>query len=133
MSINQRQYQQLSEIGISLWQHRPEVFQHALSTQSNSEHKACYLKQNIESLATLSKQSFFTDILLALELSIGEVTAKKDHLDLGLFNWFFCADQGETSSIHYSDNKLISPSIELIRKSHALKKQLWQTITTNLL
>lgn len=132
MSINQRQYQQLSEIGISLWQHKPEAFQHTSSTKSNSAHNVCYLKQNNESLATLSKQTFFTDILLALELSIGEVTAQNDHLDLGLFNWFFCDDQDKSVSIHYSDNKLFSPSIELIRKSHVLKKQLWQTITTNL-
>jgi DNA polymerase III psi subunit len=61
------------------------------------------------------------------------VTARKDHLDLGLFNWFFYTEQNKTTVIHYSDNKLKSPSIELIRKSPALKKQLWQTITTNLL
>ncbi|MBL4765463.1 MAG: DNA polymerase III subunit psi [Colwellia sp.] len=133
MSINQRQYQQLSEMGISLWQHKPTAFQNISSTQNNSEYNIRYLKHNIESLAALSKQTFFTDILLALELSIGEVTAQTDHLDLGLFNWFFYADQDKTSSIHCADNKLISPSIELIRKSHALKKQLWQTITTNLL
>lgn len=133
MSINQRQYQQLTEMGISLWQHRPAAFQNTLSTQHNSEHDISYLKQDIESLNTLTQQTFFTDLLLTLELSVGEVTAQKDHLDLGLFNWFFYADENKTSSIHCADNKLVSPSIELIRKSPALKKQLWQTITTNLL
>ncbi|MBL4899014.1 MAG: DNA polymerase III subunit psi [Colwellia sp.] len=133
MSINQKQYQQLTEMGISLWQHRPEAFQDIVSSQNNLESSTRYLQQNIESLAALSKQTFFTDILLALELSIGEVTAQKDHLDLGLFNWFFYAEQDKTSSIDYADNKLITPSIESIRQSHALKKQLWQTITTKLL
>ena len=133
MSINQKQYQQLTEIGISLWQHRPDAFQDASSTQQNSVHDVSYLNQDIQSLDILTKQTFFTDLLLTLGLSIGEVTAQKDHLDLGLFNWFFCADEDKTSSIHCADNKLISPSIELIRKSPALKKQLWQTIATNLL
>ena len=133
MSINQRQYQQLTEMGISLWQHKSATFQHTSSSQDNSENNVSYLKQDIESLNTLTKQTFFTDLLLTLELSIGEVTAQKDHLDLGLFNWFFYADEDETSSIHCANNKLISPSIDLIRKYPVLKKQLWQTITTNLI
>lgn len=133
MSINQRQYQQLTEMGISLWQHRPTAVQNTLSIQHNSAHDICYLEQDVDSLNILTKQTFFTDLLLTLELSVGEVTAQKDHLDLGLFNWFFYTDENKTSSIHCTDNKLVSPSIELIRKSPALKKQLWQTITTNLL
>lgn len=138
MSINQRQYQQLSEMGISLWQHKPLAFQYASSTQvssnkPNSDHDINYLEQNIETLAALTKQNFFTDLLLTLELSIGEITAQRDHLDLGLFNWFFYADQNKALPIHCADNKLTTPSIELIRKSPALKKQLWQTIATNLL
>jgi DNA polymerase III psi subunit len=138
MSINQRQYQQLSEMGISLWQHRPLAFQNDSSTQlgfnqHDSADKINYLKQDVESLAALTKKTFFTDLLLTLELSIGEVTAQKDHLNLGLFNWFFYTDENKKIAIHCADNKLISPSIEIIRKSPALKKQLWQTITTNLL
>ena len=133
MSINQRQYQQLTEMGISLWQPNAIAFHHASSIQANAEDDFSYLKQDIDSLAALTKQTFFTDLLLTLELSIGEITAQKDHLDLGLFNWFFYAAQNKTALIHYADNKLMSPSIELIRKSPALKKQLWQTIMTNLL
>ena len=133
MSINQRQYQQLTEMGISLWQHKPVAFVGSCSTENNTKTSVSYLAQDIKSLSALTKQTFFTDLLLTLELSIGEVTAQKDHLDLGLFNWFFYTDQNNTSLIHYADNKLMSPSIELIRKSPALKKQLWQTITTNLL
>jgi DNA polymerase III psi subunit len=138
MSINQRQYLQLSEMGISLWQPRHLAFQDDSSTQiefnrTDSKHQISYLKQDIESLAVLTRQTFFTDLLLTLELSTGEVTAQKDHLNLGLFNWFFYTDENNKTAIHCADNKLISPSIEIIRKSPALKKQLWQTITTNLL
>jgi DNA polymerase III psi subunit len=131
MSINQRQYQQLTEMGISLWQPRSDTFHDASVVQEHAD--SHYLKQDIDSLNALTEQTFFTDLLLTLKLSIGEVTAQKDHLDLGLFNWFFYAEQSKDSSIHCSDNKLVSPSIELIRKSPALKKQLWQAITTHLL
>jgi DNA polymerase III psi subunit len=133
MSINQRQYQQLTEMGISLWQHKPIAFQDISSTQSNSKNNIRYLSQDAESLSKLTQQLFFTDLLLTLELSIGEVSARNDHLNLGLFNWFFYSDQSNKKSIHYIDNKLISPSIEIIRKCPILKKQLWQTIKTNLL
>ena len=133
MSINLRQYQQLTEMGISLWQHNPIAFPNTPSIQNNTDHEISYLKQDIDSLAALTKQIFFTDLLLTFELSIGEITAKKDHLDLGLFNWFFYDDESKATSIHCSDNKLMTPSIDLIRKSPTLKKQLWQTITTKLL
>lgn len=133
MSINQRQYQQLTEMGISLWQPNPVAFPDTLSIQNNAAHEISYLKHDIDSLAALTKQTFFTDLLLTFELSIGEITAQKDHLDLGLFNWFFYEEQNKEAQIQCSDNKLMSPSIELIRKSPVLKKQLWQTITTNLL
>lgn len=133
MSINQKQYQQLTEMGISLWQRNTLAFESSSSTKESSKHKVHYLKQDIDSLSAMSKQTFFTDVLRVLELSVGEVTAQQDHLDLGLFNWFFYADQNATLSIHCSDNKLVTPNIELIQKSHALKKQLWQTIATKLL
>ena len=133
MSINQRQYQQLTEMGVSLWQHNPIAFQNTPSIQNNAEHETSYLKLDIDSLAALTKLTFFTDLLLTFELSIGEITAQKDHLDLGLFNWFFYDNENEAVPIRCSDNNLMSPSIELIRKSPALKKQLWQTITTKLL
>jgi len=133
MSINQKQYQQLTEMGISLWQHRSRAFKDYSTAQNNSEADISYLKQDTKSLDILTKQTFFTDLLLTFELSIGEVTAQKDHLDLGLFNWFFYADQNKVSTIQSTNNKLMSPSVELMSKSPALKKQLWQTIMTNLL
>jgi DNA polymerase III psi subunit len=131
MSINQRQYQQLTEMGISLWQHKSTNFHHISSNQDNSAKNVSYLSHDVESLSALANKTFFTDLLLTLELSIGEVTAQNDHLDLGLFNWFFSADK--ESSIYCVDNKLVSPSIELICESPALKKQLWQAIAANLI
>ena len=133
MNINQRQYQQLTEMGISLWQHKSAVFQTDITSKNDSEDKINYLKQDSKSVEQLAKQTFFTDLLLILDLSIGEVTANTDHLDLGLFNWFFYTEDNKAASISCADNKLVTPSIESIRKSPSLKKELWQTITTHLL
>jgi DNA polymerase III psi subunit len=133
MSINQRQYQQLTEMGISLWQHKTTAYEDTRASKNNSEHKISYLAHNDESLTALTQQTFFTDFLLTLNLSIGEISAQEDHLDLGLFNWFFHTSKNKILSINYANSKLTSPSIEIISKSPALKRQLWQIISTNLL
>ena len=143
MAITSRQFEQLSEMGISLWQSR---------TSQNTKHtkQAHYLPQNPQSLTELSKQKIFSDILLSLNLTVGEVKAQDNHLDVGLFNWYFLDENPneelneeldntpkncpeERTLIHYLDNKLVSPSINLIAQSANLKKQLWHTITNNLL
>ncbi len=133
MSINQRQFEQLTEMGISLWQHKSATFTQTTSAKSNLIQEKQYLSQAPEDLETLSKQTIFTDILLCLELSVGEVLAKKDHLDLGLFNWYFSSNTEKEDPIYCTENNLVSPSIALVSQSSALKKQLWQTIIKNLL
>jgi len=131
MAITSRQFDQLSEMGISLWQSRTPV-------SSESTHQDHYLAQTQQSLMKLTKQKIFSDILLSLNLTIGEVKAQNDHLDVGLFNWYFL-DEGlediskEKPLIQCLENKLVSPNIETIAQSVNLKKQLWHTITNNLL
>ena len=137
MAITSKQFDQLSEMGISLWQSR---------TKENAEQEAHdnYLPQNQQSLTTLTKQKLFSDILLSLNLTVGEVKYQNNHLDVGLFNWYFLNEhpkeevgQGHSpelsSMISCVDNKLISPSIETIAQSASLKKQLWQTVAKHLL
>ena len=122
MAITSRQFEQLSEMGISLWQSR--------ATSNNDTVQAdIYLPQSQQSLTALSKETIFTDILLSLNLTIGEITAKNDHLDCGLFDWHFL----DKNEICYRDNKLFSPDIKLIAQSTQLKKQLWHTISHDLL
>lgn len=133
MSVNQRQFDQLTEMGIGLWQHKVANVYDNDSTQQNIRQEEAYISQDNLSLANLTKQTIFTDILHALDVSIGEVTASKDHLDLGLFNWYFTAKEHNEPAIHCAHNNLFSPSIMLIRQSSELKKQLWLTITENIL
>lgn len=133
MSINQRQYEQLTEVGICLWQHKAVAFVHNSSNEYSATQTKSTSKLPPEYLTTLAKQTIFTDMLQILALSIGEITLKSDHLDFGLFNWYFNSSEQIAPAIHCIDNNLVSPSIELISQSPALKKQLWQIIINNLL
>jgi len=139
MAITSKQFEQLNEMGISLWQSR------AANNIDDNQQKN-YLAQNQKSLTSLSKQKLFNDILRSLNLSIGEVKAQNDHLDAGLFNWYFLDKELDKEHSHKSndehtkeltisciDHKLISPNIETIAQSAILKKQLWHTLANNLL
>ena len=121
MSITQGQFEKLTEMGISLWQRRSYNMQKSEATSQPLN----YLDID---LGTLASQQLFTDILLATGLTIGEVSHQGDHLDLGLFNWYFTDEQPQdqsSNSIKWQEQQLFTPSIENISKSPALKKQLW--------
>ena len=120
-------------MGISLWQHKSTALTHNASKISNEKQAHDYIKQTNEDLAVIAKQVIFSDILLSFGLSIGEVYAKDDHLDLGLFNWYFSKSEPKENPIHCANNNLVSPSIEEIAQSSKLKKQLWHTMNKHLL
>ncbi len=140
MAITSRQFEQLTEMGISLWQSRT----HRCVDDSK---QISYQVQSQQNLTTLTKNKLFNDILHSLNLTVGDVTVQGDHLDIGLFNWYFVnenidknskenqteAISQEKNSINCINNKLISPNIETIAQSSLLKKQLWHTIAKNLL
>jgi hypothetical protein len=121
MSINQKQFEQLTEMGISLWQRRSsnEPDDNDMLTSLT------FLDINLTELAT---KQLFTDIVLAAGLSVGEVKQKSDHLDLGLFNWFFTPEQSN-NKLQWHDQQLFTPSIDIISQSSSLKRQLWQLLS----
>ncbi len=121
MSINQKQFEQLTEMGISLWQRR------SLTKTNEGEAKTNvnYLDVNLTELA---KNQLFNDIILASGLSIGEVKEYKDHLDLKLFNWYFTNEQSP-NELQWQAQQLFSPSIDIISQSAALKRQLWKILS----
>lgn len=121
MSINQRQFEQLTEMGITLWQHRTcdNVNE---KVQTTPPHYA-----DID-LNALANQPLFNDILLSTGLSIGEISQQDNHLNLGLFNWYFTAVSSQ-NNMQWLDQQLITPTIDEISKSPALKKQLWQLLS----
>ncbi len=121
MSINQKQFEQLTEMGISLWQRR------SLTKTNEGEAKTNvnYLDVNLTELA---KKQLFNDIILASGLSIGEVKEHKDHLDLKLFNWYFTNEQSP-NELQWQAQQLFTPSIDIISQSAALKRQLWKILS----
>ena len=131
MKISSRQFKQLTEIGITLWQSR-----HAESIMTNDQAKATTtnncneIHQTID-LANLAKKQCFNDILIAMDLSPGEIKVEKHHLNLGLFNWSFRANKSD--DITFINNQLCSPEIDIIAKSPVLKMQLWHAISTKIL
>ena len=128
MSINQSQFEKLTEMGISLWQSRTDV--------EGLENLPINTPDYIHiDLAELTKQTLFRDILLAIGLSIGEVSNQEKYLDLGLFNWYFFSNEPlnkaqsqPLNTIQWLDQQLITPTLAEIAMSPALKKQLWQVL-----
>ncbi len=122
MTITKQQYQHLSEMGIKLWQPRA-------SSNSVVETKPqAFIVLNNDEFSSLTNKKLFSDILQAIHLSVGEVTQQSDHLDVGLFNWYFWADKSQANKISYEHNKLFTPSIKHIENSPVLKRQLWQIL-----
>lgn len=124
MSITQDQFEQLNEMGISLWQRR-SCDKPKDATQAQEK---IYLDIDLKDLAN---QQLFTDILLATGLTVGEISHQGDHLDLGLFNWYFVTEQSKDqlkNEIQWYEQQLFTPSITDISKSTKLKKQLWQLL-----
>lgn len=117
MSINQKQFEHLTQMGISLWQRRTQQ----ASNKNQAKNVSNYLAVDLTELA---KKQLFTDIVLAAGLTIGEVKVKEDHLDLGLFNWYFTTEQS-TTKLSWQEQQLFTPAIDIISQSSSLKRELW--------
>jgi DNA polymerase III psi subunit len=118
MPVSARQFQHLQVMGIPVWQ------QNKLGSPAEESTNLISL-----SLEELQKHAFFSDVLLALNISIGEISINNNTLNMGLFNWQFI----DSLSIEYKENLLTTPELKNLTSSVSLKKQLWQTLSTNLM
>lgn len=86
----------------------------------------------IPTMAELSESQLFKDLLIHLSLSIGEVELTAEHINLGFINWRMLADeQKDSTAINLTNGLLISPSLQTVSQSVALKRQLWSTLQTS--
>ena len=122
MNINQQQFEQLTAMGISLWQHKVEN-NRTIDDIAKSQH-ICAIN-----LPQLIEHPLFSDIILSLGLSLGEVSQQNDHLNVGLFNWYFTSN--ENAEIQWSEQQLMTPPLDNIAQSPTLKKQLWQILSNH--
>ena len=74
MAINQRQFEQLTEMGISLWEHKIVAGNHNSSNKDNGKAAIDYLAQTEVTLSDLLTKQVFIDILQSLDISICEVS-----------------------------------------------------------
>jgi hypothetical protein len=111
VGINQRQFTQLNEMGISVWHSRERGNNDAIpktrvehntaspgdnlplkSALSNEQTSALHSEKNTlatTSLELLNQSPLFLNIIAVMNVSIGEVIEENDHYNLGLFNWHF--------------------------------------------
>lgn len=143
MAVSKHQFQLLSEMGIELWQPKTAATSARSFSGSGKEsgkesqrdaEKHSANKPEIQTeknhnniippdFDSLKGHPLFHDIILSVGLSIGEVTATKEHLDLGLLHWQFTPEQ-----LGLSDKVLTTPPIQVIAASGKLKRQLWQLL-----
>jgi len=138
MTISQRQFTLLSEMGISLWQRR--VLSTKVAPQKNNgniENQVSANSDNIRTVATptttqamnidlanLKQQSIFNDVLLSLQLFDEEVELIDNKLIFKDLIWQFTA----TKQISFTKNTITTPHLAVIAQSASLKSALWQTI-----
>lgn len=123
MTISQRQFTLLNEMGISLWQRR--VLPKKVSTKIYPvEKQTAVLKAKTVDLNELNKQQIFNDILLSLNLLPSDISVNNNQLVLKKLTWQFT----NTDNINFTKNTLTTPSLPVITHSPLLKNQLWQVI-----
>lgn len=122
MTINQRQFTQLKEMGIELWQRRELAEETAPNLNKIEQHSIIDVD-----LGKLVSQTLFSDILLCFQISPVEVSQNGQQLNLGLFNWQF--SEGNTISV--KNNTLTTPAIAEIQNDPELKATLWLTLNQN--
>lgn len=121
MTISQQQFDALEAMGIPLWQRND------FSADNSGESSTAQVKAS-EFLpidfSVFSEFALFQDVLIALDLSIGEVKFSEQTLDLGFINWHFSS----AGNVALDQGNLITPTIEKIISNPSLKKALWLAI-----
>jgi DNA polymerase III psi subunit len=134
MTVSSQQFTYLNAMGINLWQRKnlPEEQQneHTLVQNNIPAHKKSdVLSADLLSidLNTLQSHSLFQNIITALNISFGEITATENTLNLGLFNWQMqTANHTNSTGFNFENNILTTPSLDVLIAKPAAKKQLWQ-------
>ncbi len=130
MTISQRQFALLTEMGISLWQRKSVNFTPVASLDKQEEKSTTTTSKNLTSpadnieLIALKKQPILHDIAQSIALSTEQITLAEKGLKIGSYKWLFTAEQ----TMSFQDNTLITPPLSDITQSSMLKRQLWQIL-----
>jgi len=124
MTITQRQFNHLNEMGVMVWQRKAPVSVEANKQNDTTIQNRVPIDNNV-----LTQYNLLTDIFQCLALSVGEVTIEENMINLGLFNWQFI----DTETITFSQNTLTTPALDTLINNSAFKKALWATIQQEVL
>ena len=116
--ISKRQYEHLTEMGITLYQSKANDASHTRDSVIAPDE-----------LSSVLAEQLFLDVLKSLSLDTDVVRRTDTALDLGTFNWQF--QDGDT--LMFEKNTLTSPPLKEIKNSVPLKRTLWQLIVEKLL
>jgi DNA polymerase III psi subunit len=106
MTLSQQQFDQLTAMGIQLWQPK---------TLTSAE-------DNL--LQQLKQSQLFSDVLLCLGISFEQLSCTQGQLTLDTLTWRFT----ELNKVQFNDNRLSTPPLVELTKSSALKTSLWQAL-----
>jgi len=128
MSINQRQFSILTEMGIPLWRRSALVHNSNADLTNRPTNKIpVNNKTNVNlplNYTELTTQQIFQDILLSINLSLADINEQNTYLAIGLLHWHFV----NTNTITLSSNTLSTPALTDISNSSQFKRQLWQVL-----
>ncbi len=153
--ISRQAFDKLTAMGIPLYHLRGEDCG-ATSVGANTAEAKQTSFIHIDK-AQIVDETFFSDLLLSLNLVKSDISFSKTSIDLGTFTWRFIAPTTSASEeqntkekhlednaledsaleknaavsnagISFSNNTLITLPIETLKQSPVLKKQLWQML-----
>lgn len=124
MTVTQKQYSQLAEMGINVWKSRAEPKNSDVINELSEN--SCVIEITAESLVS---QRIFLDVLRSVNCEIGDINVTHNTIDLGLINWQFSSVQ----SISFEHNVLTTPELSQISASLELKRSLWNTLNQKVL
>lgn len=134
--ISRQAFDKLTAMGIPLYHLRGENGE-VTSKEANTADAKQTSFIHIDK-AQIVDETFFSDLLLSLNLVKSDINFSETSIDLGTFTWRFIAsttpageEQAAVSNagVSFSNNTLITLPIETLKQSPVLKKQLWQTLS----
>lgn len=150
MNINERQFQYLQTMGVSLWKSRSHFFQDNLpsdntakakssvaskgitgndtTTNSKSVSKEHTKMHNFDSIEQFLTHPLSIDILLALNCDKSNASLTAEGVQLDTLLWQFKSD----NRCNYHEQTLNTPSLENLAKDKRLKSELWVCLCSHL-
>lgn len=115
MTLSSKQFDTLSAMGISLWQSK--------NTPTN-------VSTNTTTALTIDKtklqqSKLFSDILLSLNYNFADIEINPTTIEFSDFSWQFTNNK----ELSFKQQRLITPTLETLAHSSALKQQLWHLFT----